>query len=361
MTAIPHPTDAIMVGESRVIQIVRDQIAVLGATPLSILIQGETGSGKELVARALHDRSGRSGRFVPVDVCAISDSMFEDSLFGHVRGAFTGAIADRPGYLAEADHGTLFLDEIGDLHPHGQSKLLRALETHQFRPVGDRRDQRSDFRVVAATNQMIAQRISSGLFRADLAFRLRDAVIRVPPLRDRHQDIGLIAQHFVTLSLSSARGPDRLNAEAIRALEAYHWPGNVRELRQVIRRAVAFTQGSTIGLAQLERAWLAPDDVVGSPRVDTAFHDHADLVGRRLIDALERNDWDTVKAAKELGVTRKTVYARLARFGIAVPRRYRRRGSSPDTAQSEADVLHARAIHLESNASSSPTGKELMA
>jgi len=355
-----------MVGESRAIQKVRDLVDVLGATTLSVLILGETGSGKELVAQALHHRSGRSGRFVPVNVCAIGDTMFEDSFFGHVRGAYTGAISDRPGFFAESDHGTIFLDEIGDLQLQAQSKLLRPLETREFRPVGDRRDHRSDFRVVAATNQMIADRVSGGLFRSDLAYRLQDGLIHVPPLRDRRQDIASLARHFVMLSLPNGTEPIHLAAEAIRALEAYSWPGNVRELRQVIRRAVAFADAPAIGLAQLERAWLWTEGAMGPPRRHVAVHDQLDLGARRLLDALERSDWDTVKVADELGVTRKTVYARLARLGIPLPRRYRWR-TAHDVACDDAATLRVAGeihresvnIHRESREASANTGGEV--
>jgi len=292
------------------------------------MIQGETGTGKELAARAIHEASKRPGPLVAVNACAIADSMFEDALFGHVRGAFTGAFVDRQGYLGEANGGTIFLDEITGLPLSAQAKLLRALETCEYRRVGDRLDLRSDFRVVAASNQSLDELVAAKLFRADLAFRLRGIELWMPALRDRRPDIGQLARYFAGAPLSDRGVPLGLDPGVIDALESYDWPGNVRELRQVIARAAAFASGrNSIGLAHLQRA-LPASATACAASCEVARADNSDFSRRRLVEVLERHRWDTLVAAVELGVTRKTVYMRLRRLGISIPRRYQRRGET---------------------------------
>jgi DNA-binding NtrC family response regulator len=332
----------LLIGTSSAIQTLRSDILAIADTDLPVLIQGETGTGKELVAQAIHLASARPGRFVALNVCAISESMFEDALFGHIRGAFTGAVSDSLGYLLEADRGTLFLDEISGLPLNAQVKLLRAVETREFRPVGARSDRRSDFRVVAASNQDVDDLIARERFRPDLAFRLRGIEITVPPLRQRPEDIRVLAEHFAALTAHETRRAVTLSAEVLRRLERGEWPGNVRELRQIVGRAIAFAKGwDVITVTNLNRAW--PERAVASPplREGCALNDDRDFSRRRLIEILDRHDWNTSAAAAELRVTRKTVYARLQRFGIGIPNRYRRRSA-------HAVVIHE--IHRESRA-----------
>ena len=186
----------LLIGDSLPMRQLRALIARVATSTLSVLIEGETGSGKELVARALHEMSGRSGALVALNVCAVPDSMFEATMFGHVKGAFTGALRDSAGYLTEAHRGTLFLDEVSGLSLTNQVKLLRAIETKEFRPVGARSDQRSDFRLIAASNEDMVHLVEGGQFRRDLAHRLGGIKLTVPPLRDRLEDVPILAAHF---------------------------------------------------------------------------------------------------------------------------------------------------------------------
>jgi DNA-binding NtrC family response regulator len=284
----------------------------LAPTKLAVLIHGPTGAGKELVAQALHVLSRRRGQFVPVNIAAVPDAMFEDEFFGHVRGAFTGAIRDRVGLLAEADHGTLFLDEVGSFSATAQPKLLRVLETQQFRPVGARADQRSDFRTLAATNEDLEDLIGTQRFRRDLRRRLADCVLFVPPLVDRRDDIGPLAQHFAERAGGSR--PLVITPEAHRVLNAYDWPDNVRELRQTIECALALGDGSRVDANGVCAA-------LGS-RIGTkppASHGAIALDRQCLVRVLEECAWDTAAAARHIGVNRSTIYRRMWRFGIALP------------------------------------------
>lgn len=265
-----------IVGSSPPIRQVRDLIALAAPTTLPVLIQGPTGAGKELVAAALHAMSGRRGRLVAFNVCAIGDAMFEDALFGHVRGAFTGAVADSQGLLREADHGTVFLDEISGLNASLQVKLLRALEHGQFRPVGARSDCRSEFRVIAATNEEIGDLVDAGRFRADLAHRLGGIVIRVPALADRRTDIPCLVEHF----LRPAHCAVTVSDAALLRLVEHPWPGNVRELRQVVEWAAV--------LASQRPGGRLDADVVdyvlghrGAARPTAAAADETQLFARR--------------------------------------------------------------------------------
>ncbi len=292
-----------LVGSSTAIRRLRADIADIARSDLPILIEGPTGSGKELVAAAIHDASGRPGAQVAINVCAIADSMFEDSLFGHVKGAFTGAVADAPGVLLEAHRGTLFLDEISGLATPNQAKLLRAIETRQFRPVGGRSDRVSDFRVVAATNERLDLMIAQSRFRADLAHRLRGFVLRIPSLADRACDIPELIDYFLK-ALPTRR--QAFDSDAVRLLQGYAWPGNVRQLRLVVERISAIISSATIRREDVLRAAPELDDAYIPER--TAFAE------RHLFEVLEDCEWDVDLAASRLGVHRATVYRRLRRM-----------------------------------------------
>lgn len=304
-----HGTEAI-IGESRAIRELREMIRTVAPTRLAVLIQGPTGSGKELVAAALHSASGRRGAFVPFNVCAIGETMFEDALFGHVRGAFTGASTDVPGYLREANGGTAFFDEISDLQPALQTKLLRAIETGVFRPVGAKYDARSDVRVVTATNQSLQKMVGEGRFRPDLAHRIGGVIIDVPPLSDRLEDLPFLVQHFLQ---QAGVMFTTVSTAAVEVLAAYDWPGNVRELRNVVQWAAVLCNGALN--ATTTKAALAR--VVGSNgariQADATF-----LERRELREMLERHDWDAQLTARELGIHRATLYRRIKRLGIAI-------------------------------------------
>jgi DNA-binding NtrC family response regulator len=301
-----HVLETLIIGESLPVRQLRALITKVGPARVPVLIQGPTGSGKELVAQALHRASGRQGRFVAFNVCAIAEPMFEDALFGHARGAFTGATSDMPGYLAEADRGTVFLDEISGLGLAAQAKLLRAIETGEFRPVGGRNDRRSDFRLVAASNEDIGVLVDEGRFRADLAHRLRAFVVRVPPLASRLEDVPSLARHF--LHAGGVGDAVALDDGALDALNAYRWPGNVRELRHVVERAAIIAGASKIDaravLLALEQTAAQP--VGRTPRAEKDRH---------LLEVLDLVGWDVNQAARVLGTHRATVYRRLKRLG----------------------------------------------
>ncbi|MDX1756880.1 MAG: sigma 54-interacting transcriptional regulator [Marinobacter sp.] len=254
-----------LVGPSRAMAELRAQVIRAAGSQLSVLVQGETGCGKDLVARGLHDFSERTeGPFVVVNCAAIPDTLLESELFGHARGAFSGADRAKQGLLAQADGGTLFLDEIGDMPLALQSKLLRVLETRQFRPLGAQREESSDFRLVAATHQPLQARIRDGQFRRDLFYRLSQVPLKVIPLRERGADLEPLCRHFIRLyQQREGRGPLGISSQALRQLAGYRFPGNVRELRNVIEYACLQTPpGDDI---QPEALWL---DLLSAPELD---------------------------------------------------------------------------------------------
>jgi len=292
-------------------QRLRSLIEAVAPTHVSVLIEGATGTGKELVAESLHRLSRRNGTLVPFNVCALADSMFEDALFGHARGAFTGAIGETLGFLREANGGTAFFDEISGLAVGSQAKLLRAIETGVFRPIGSARDARSDFRTVAATNERLEQLVASGRFRADLAHRLSGIIISVPALAERLEDVPLLVAHF--LRRSRPASPLLVTPEAMRLLQDQPWTGNVRELKQVVDASAIFARGGldadAVAMVLGQRA-RSREDRVGERRLS----EH-----QQLLKLLASVAWDTEIAADRLGVHRTTIYRRMRRLGIPVP------------------------------------------
>ncbi len=303
-----------IVGESSAIAELREMIRMVGPTKLPVLIEGPTGAGKELVAFAVHEASGRRGAFVAFNVCAIGESMFEDALFGHVRGAYTGALNEAPGFLVEAHRGTAFFDEIGGLHLGLQAKLLRAIETGEFRPIGGKCDAQSDFRVVAATNEGINQLVANRRVRADLAHRIGAVVLQVPSLEQRLCDIPLLVRHFLD---RAGRPQLTVAAEAMRELQQHHWPGNVRELKQVVEWAGVMA--TTTLTADTVRAAMRHRSQPG------ALSDRAQTERGALREVLNRHSWNTETAARELGVHRATLYRRMKQLRLTAlsPRRSR--------------------------------------
>jgi DNA-binding NtrC family response regulator len=295
--------DELLIGASEAMRRLRATILRVAPTSVPVLIEGPTGSGKELVAMALHAHSGRRGQFVAFNVCAIADTMFEDALFGHARGAYTGAFSDAPGLLRQAHEGTAFFDEVSGLPLASQVKLLRAIETGEFRPVGASRDVRSDFRVVAATNQRLDVLCERGLFRDDLLHRFGKLILRVPALRDRREDVPMLAHHF--LERFSGDRAHYLAEDALGAVASYDWPGNVRELRAVIETVVALAARDRIDAIDIARV-LSND----APRRVTPLFD-SEL--RRTLEALHALHGDAELAAAQLGVHRSTIYRRLQR------------------------------------------------
>ena len=305
------PGDTPLIGDSAPMRQLRALIARVAPSKVPVLIEGETGTGKELVAAALHRQSGRSGGFVAFNVCALGDSMFEDALFGHAKGAFTGAVGESLGFLREANGGTAFLDEISGLPLAQQAKLLRALETGVVRPIGSARDAMTDFRLIAATNERIDDLVDEGRFRPDLAHRLRGLVLTLPTLAERIDDVPVLVDHFVR----RAR-PDRtieVTSDAMRLLQGHWWTGNVRQLKQAVEAALVFSDGA------LDAA--AVGMVLGREgRADGSKTRTSELAERdELVQLLSSVAWDTERAAAALRVHRATVYRRMRRLGIPVP------------------------------------------
>ena len=314
-----------MVGESYVMAQLREQVAMAAPTNGRVLIFGENGTGKELVARTIHAMSRRrSGPFVEVNCAAIPEELIESELFGHTRGAFTGAVADRRGKFEVADTGTLFLDEIGDMSVKTQAKVLRALQEQVVEPVGGSNNVKVDVRVLAATNKDLPAEIRAGRFREDLYFRLNVIPIFVPPLRDRDGDIPLLAEHFMAeLAREYGRRPKRLDPGAATGLRSYRWPGNVRELRNVIERLMIMVPGETItlnDLAFLDSGTLAVAETEGASPM--TLHDARERFERDyILRALAAQQGNISRTADALGVERSNLYRKMRAFGIAPARR----------------------------------------
>jgi DNA-binding NtrC family response regulator len=279
-------------------------------TDSSVLVLGESGTGKELVARAIHEHSPRAERpFVPIHCGALPREVLESELFGHEKGAFTGAVGAKPGLVELADGGTLFLDEIGEMEPDSQVKLLRALETGTFFRVGGTRPRRVDVRIVAATNRDLAEAMRQGEFRQDLYYRINTIAIPLLPLRERREDIALLARHFV--EASTAYGVKRLGAAALAALESYAWPGNVRELQHAIERAVILGQGDEIQPEDL------PAEVASPPAgAAPAAGSLEGMERQHIVATLRRVGGHRAKAAALLDVDPKTLYRKILTYRI---------------------------------------------
>jgi DNA-binding NtrC family response regulator len=310
-----------LIGESEPIRELRRLITAVAPARIAVLIEGATGTGKELVAAMLHRESGRNGTFVAFNVCAVSETMFEDALFGHVRGAYTGALGESLGFLREANGGSAFFDEIGGLGAPMQAKLLRALESGVFRPIGASRDAQSDFRTIAATNERAEDLVAEGRLRGDLAHRLSGVVLYVPTLAERVEDIPMLAEYF-------ARGL-RVTPGANRLLQDQPWEGNVRELKQVVDAAAIFARGAVntdavmTALAHRSRRTTKPQVTRES---SAAVQTHVELPTDwmhaerlRMTRVLDAAAWSAERAASDLGVHRSTLYRRLKRLGITLP------------------------------------------
>ena len=313
-----------MVGESYGMQQLREQIAMAAPTNGRVLIYGENGTGKELVARSVHGMSRRrNGPFIEVNCAAIPEELIESELFGHMKGAFTGALSDRRGKFELADGGTLFLDEIGDMSLKTQAKVLRALQEQVVEPVGGAASVRVDVRVLAATNKELPAEIRLGRFREDLYFRLNVIPIFVPPLRDRPDDIPLLAQHFMTeLSREYGRRPKQFDAGAAAGLRSCRWPGNVRELRNVVERMMIMVPGDTIRLSDLSFLDAAGLVELEEPGPVAPLHEARDRFEREyILKALAAQHGNISRTAEVLGVERSNLYRKMRGFGIAPARR----------------------------------------
>ena len=322
-----------MVGTSPALDRVRALISQIAPTNSRVLITGENGTGKEIVARMIYAGSKRNGKpFIKVNCAAIPGELIESELFGHEKGAFTGATAAKPGKFELADGGTIFLDEIGDMSPGAQAKVLRVLEEQELERVGGKKPIKVDVRVIAATNQNLEKKIEDGGFRPDLYFRLNVIPIHVPPLREHPNDIPSIAEHFMArYSTEHAKKPKRLTKEALRILSGYHWPGNVRELRNIMERLSILTPGDEITPADLagvipgvERPYAIPH-VDGDASVDiflgrfdsAPLKDAISTCEKEIIERrLEACNGNVKRTAEELGLERSHLYKKMRALGV---------------------------------------------
>jgi DNA-binding NtrC family response regulator len=301
-----------LVGRSDTVVRLRDRLERISRSNGAVLITGESGTGKDLVARAIHSLSRRTGQFVAVNCAAIPEGLFEAELFGCEKGAFTGAIRSRDGRLKTANRGTLFLDEIGELPTSVQAKLLRALEGFAFEPVGGTEPVRVDLKIVSATNRDLAQECARGRFREDLLYRLRLFALHLPPLRERRDDIPVLIEHF----LAQMPTPIQCTPSAWTALCTYHFPGNVRELRHAIEHAHAFARDGLIRVADLPHELRGGGDDIGDPGdadVTTLAKALTTFEDRYLASALAMTNGNRTAAAKLLGITRKTLWEKTTR------------------------------------------------
>src|SRR5262245_1437870 len=292
------------------------QIAHAASADAPVLIIGESGTGKELVARAIHQHGNRSARpFVPINCGALTETLLESELFGHVKGSFTGAVADSKGVFQTAHTGTVFLDEVGEMSPALQVKLLRVLQEGEIRPVGASRAVTVDVRIVAATNVDVERWVAEGKFRQDLYYRLGVVIIKLPPLRERHEDIPLLVERFLQAARSKSGKQVDFTPAAVEALAAYHWPGNVRELENLVERLVVFSRGSRIDVSDLP-ATVKPRAPVLEKRLFDDLPTLEEIERRYLLHVLEQVGHNRTRAAEVMGIDRRTLYRMAERFGV---------------------------------------------
>jgi len=306
-----------IVGRSRAMQDVIKRAELVAETKSTVLITGDTGTGKEMVARLIHHRSAqRDMPLIKVNCAAIPDTLLESELFGHVRGAFTGATMTKRGKFALADGGSIFLDEIGTMSPAIQSKLLRVLQEREFEPLGAERTQRVDVRVIAATNRDLKQMVSDGKFQEDLYYRLNVIPIEIPPLRERREDIPVLVEHFVEKHRQrTGKKIDRVDEGVTAALERYDWPGNVRELENTIERAVVLTTDNVISVAAISLVSVTSVSTTGLP--STRLHQNLEWVERETIRrALEQAGGVKKDAAELMGISQRALSYYLAKYRI---------------------------------------------
>ena len=317
-----------IVGKSEPMLRIFDLVSQVAASRSTVLIQGESGTGKELIAKAIHMNSPRKDRpFVPVNTGSMPADLLESTLFGHVKGAFTSAIASKKGLFEVADRGTLFLDEIATMSLETQAKILRVLQDRKFMHLGGVQELQVDVRIIAATNVDLKPLVSEGRFREDLYYRLNVITIDLPPLRSRLEDIPRLVDHFLNKFCAENERPLRqLTPEAMRPLMDYAWPGNVRELENVIERAVVLSSGTTIGLD------LLPDQVVGrglagrvlEHRPDASLFDIMDDCERRIVvDMLEKTHWNQTEAAERFRMPLSTLNQKIKRLNIEIRKKSR--------------------------------------
>jgi DNA-binding NtrC family response regulator len=301
-----------------------DLARMAAESDITVLIQGETGTGKELMAGAIHHNSARRhGPFIKVNCAALAESLLETELFGHERGAFTGAVRQKPGRFELADGGTLFLDEVDDLPMPVQVRLLRVLQEKEFERVGGTRPIKVNVRILCASKTALEQCVAEGRIREDLYFRLKVATIVIPPLRERREDIPPLAEHFLKRYAADAGKTVRgFDPSAMRVLLEHPWPGNVRELENAVQRAVAFSKGEALAAEELpgdlvNPSWVKPDGP--APAIGPLHEVMREAERRHITQALERTGWRRAKAAEVLGITRETLWRKIQTLQIAIP------------------------------------------
>jgi DNA-binding NtrC family response regulator len=313
-----------LIGASPAIVDVYKTIARAAPTASTVLITGESGTGKELIARAIHQHSSRAGGpFIAVDCGALTETLLASELFGHVRGAFTGAVSDKKGVFEEADRGTCFLDEIGDIGPAMQSKLLRVLQEHQVRRVGGQKWTKVDVRVIAATNKNLEDLMRQRRYREDLFYRLNVVSIHVPPLRERRQDIPALARHFLDCyGRSNGKAGASISEEAMALLQSHDWPGNVRELENTIEQALVLSNRPALTVEDLPAAIRAPETARSSPSAEPHSFNFPDtpsleeIKKRYVLHVLDAAGGNISRAAKLLDIDRRSLYRMLARYHV---------------------------------------------
>jgi two-component system nitrogen regulation response regulator NtrX len=311
-----------MVGESAALKRVRELVARVGPTSARVLITGENGTGKELVARALHEASPRRSKaFVEVNCAAIPSELIESELFGHMKGSFTGAFADRAGKFEQADGGTLFLDEVGDMSLAAQAKLLRVLQEGMVTRIGGAKAIQVDVRVLAATNKDLGLEIAEARFREDLLYRLNVVEIEVPALRDRLEDVPALVAHFVQQLVQSAGVPvKQFGDDAVARLQARPWPGNIRELRNAVERALILAPGKAVTAADIDRLFPGSEGALPPPEASRAqtFETFKQEAERSFLQAkLREHDWNVSETARSLKMPRSNLYKKIERYGLS--------------------------------------------
>ncbi len=316
-TALRRRT-SLMVGTSEALQRISQMIDAVAGEDVTVLITGESGTGKELVAREIHERSRRAtASFVTLDCCTLQENLFESELFGHEKGAFTGADKLKKGLIEAARGGTLFLDEIGEIGPAIQAKLLRVLETGEFRRLGSTKTLHSDARILCATNRDLAQMAREGAFRADLYYRLSTFVIEVPPLRARKEDIPALVTHFLSNHDFSRRVPKEISPQALDILLGYDWPGNIRELRNVIERAIILSGDSPV--LKPEHIVLGTEDAERNGGFTLTFESPPtleDLKERYFRETFQRLGGSPAQISRALGISERNVYRLIKKYGL---------------------------------------------
>ena len=304
-----------IVGDSRALQGIISEVKKIANTRSTVLLLGETGTGKELFARVIHHNSGRRVMpFVPINCSAIPETLLETELFGHVRGAFTGAVATKKGLLEEADGGTVFLDEIGDMSLALQAKLLRVLEDQVIRPVGSTKATKVDIRLITATNKDLKAQVRAGSFREDLYYRINVISIQIPPLRNRKEDIGSLINHFIAkYSQEMGKQAQDFSSDALSLMISYPWPGNVRELQNVIERAILISDGTAIGLEHLPEGMSAEAPFQFHPfEKKLSIEDYTKAFIKR-----HQGEYNEKQLSEMLGITRKSLWEKRKKWGIA--------------------------------------------